>query len=375
MVTSKKDKENNKFYDLSGNLVGKIKLIGAGKADEGRTESPLNMRDEAPLVSICCITYNHERYIGEALDSFLKQDCGFSYEILIHDDASKDGTRAVIESYQERYGDIIKPIFQTENQYQKGITNPSGVFNFPRARGKYIAMCEGDDFWIDMRKLRIQAEYMEAHPECSMYCHAARIVSMDDSFRELSQLRPFHNDGVLSAGSVISKPANFPTASLFFRTEYAKELPDWYYDCPVGDIPLQLFMLLKGNVYYSNRLMSAYRVGNEGSWNSMMAEGSRKETDLRWDRHFEAMEKLYRAFDKDSGGRYKEFVAEAVERERFKAEVNKGNLRVCREEKNLKFFKELPPLQRSLVRLRLSWPGAYELMERTWRFLQKRKEA
>ena len=327
-----------------------------------------------PLVSICCLSYDHERYIGEALDSFLKQDCDFSYEILIHDDASTDGTRAVIESYMERYGDIIKPIFQTENQYQKGITNPSGVFNFPRAKGKYIALCEGDDFWIDMRKLRLQADYMEKHPECSMCCHAARIVSMDDSFRELSQLRPYHKDGVLSPGELISRPVNIPTASLFFRTEYVRELPDWYYDCPVGDIPLQRYLLLKGDIYYSNRAMSAYRVGNRGSWSSLMDEGDHSLVRQRWDRHYAAMKRLYEAFDKASEGRYSESVDEALRREHFKDELNKGELSVCQNESDQKFFRELPPLQRGLISLRLKWPGLYGLMESIWCFLQRRKD-
>lgn len=327
------------------------------------------------LVSISCITYNHEKYIAEALDSFLRQDTDFEYEILIHDDASTDGTRGIIEAYAARYGDVIRPIFQEENQYQRGVTNPSGVFNFPRARGKYIAMCEGDDFWIDIRKLRTQAAYMEAHPECSMCCHAARIVSMDDSFRELAQLRPFHNDGRLSPEMLISKPVNIPTSSLFFRTEYAKELPDWYYSCPVGDIPLQLYMFLRGDIYYFNKPMSTYRVGNEGSWNSLMNRGDEAAIAERWDRHFEAMKRLYEAFDRDSEGRYGPAVREAVARERFKADINKGRYEAALEEENRTFLQELPAAQRSLLKLRLRWPGAYDLLEKGWRFLQSRKQS
>ena len=95
-------------------------------------------------VSICCITFNHEKYIKKALDSFLSQNTDFEYEILIHDDASTDSTADIIREYEKKYPNIIKPIYQTENQYQKGVTNPSGKFNFPRAKGQYIAMCEGD---------------------------------------------------------------------------------------------------------------------------------------------------------------------------------------------------------------------------------------
>ena len=318
------------------------------------------------MVSICCLSYQHRDYITQALDSFLKQDCDFRVEILIHDDASKDGTREIIERYADRYGDVIRPLYEEENQYQKGIRNLSGVYNFPRARGKYIAMCEGDDFWLDIRKLSTQVAIMEDHPECSMCCHAARIVSMDDSFRELAQLRPYHNDGFIETEDIISRPVNIPTSSLLFRTEYAKELPDWYYQCPVGDIPLHLFMALKGRVFYINRPMSAYRVGGGGSWSSLMDQGDQEQRERRWQEHFEAMERLYLDFDRDSGGRYEASVREAIAREAFKAEINKGHLEVTRLPENDRFFHEMPAAQRSLVRLQLRFPRLYARLQSLW---------
>ena len=106
------------------------------------------MENVRPTVSICCITYNHAPYIRSALDGFLMQETDFAYEILIHDDASTDGTADIIREYTARYPDIIKPILREENQYSKGISNIS-IFNFPRARGEFIAMCEGDDYWTD----------------------------------------------------------------------------------------------------------------------------------------------------------------------------------------------------------------------------------
>ena len=111
---------------------------------------------ETVMVSICCITYNQEEYIRDALDGFLSQETDFSYEVLIHDDASTDGTADIIREYARQYPEIIKPILQTENQYAKGLTNVSGTYNFPRAKGRYIAMCEGDDYWTDPHKLQRQ---------------------------------------------------------------------------------------------------------------------------------------------------------------------------------------------------------------------------
>jgi len=118
----------------------------------------------SPLVSICCITYNHVSYIMEAIDSFLMQETTFPFEILIHDDASTDGTTDIIIDYANKYPDIIRTIIQTENQYSKGgLINPR--FVFPKARGKYIALCEGDDYWTDKTKLQKQVNFLENNPD------------------------------------------------------------------------------------------------------------------------------------------------------------------------------------------------------------------
>src|SRR5690554_319935 len=101
-----------------------------------------------PLVSICCLAFNHEKYIEICLEGFLFQKTTFPFEVLIHDDASTDRTAEIIKEYERKYPHIIKSIYQTQNQYSKGV-GVNRVFNFPRAQGKYIAMCEGDDYWTD----------------------------------------------------------------------------------------------------------------------------------------------------------------------------------------------------------------------------------
>lgn len=115
-----------------------------------------------PLVSVCCVAYNHERYIRDAMEGFLMQETSFAFEILVHDDASTDRTADIIRAYQADYPDVVKPVFQTENQYTKG--KRPGLINFQRAKGKYVALCEGDDFWIDPFKLQKQVDFLEANP-------------------------------------------------------------------------------------------------------------------------------------------------------------------------------------------------------------------
>ncbi len=114
--------------------------------------------NKTPLVSICSITYQHAPYIRQCLDGFLMQKTDFAFEVLIHDDASTDGTEEIIREYEAKYPDIIKPLYEEENQWVKG-RRGSRTFNFPRAKGKYIAMCEGDDYWTDPLKLQKQVDF------------------------------------------------------------------------------------------------------------------------------------------------------------------------------------------------------------------------
>jgi glycosyltransferase involved in cell wall biosynthesis len=131
-----------------------------------------------PLVSICCITYNHSRFIRDTIDGFLMQKTNFPFEVIIHDDASTDGTADVVRRYAAEHPDVILPILQTENQWSRG-EDVSETFVWPRARGKYIALCEGDDFWVDPYKLQKEVDFLEAHPSCVMVATKIRCVNSE----------------------------------------------------------------------------------------------------------------------------------------------------------------------------------------------------
>ena len=134
-----------------------------------------------PLVSICCLTYNHAPFVRKCLDGFLMQKTTFPIEILIHDDCSTDGTDIIIQEYTEKYPDIIKPLFETENKYSNGYRGKMDItFNYSRAQGKYIASCEGDDYWTDPLKLQKQVDFMEANPEYSVTFHRCKHYNIND---------------------------------------------------------------------------------------------------------------------------------------------------------------------------------------------------
>lgn len=216
------------------------------------------------LVSICCLTYNHEAYIRDALESFIKQRTTFRFEILIHDDASTDTTPAIIYEYEKKYPELVKPIYQKENQHSKGI-KISATIQYPRAQGKYIAMCEGDDFWLDENKLQKQVEYLETHPECSLVVHASKIVDVEK--KEIDNSIPYNEERDVATEAIIEGGgAMFSTNSMIFRREYTKRFPDFYINAHIGDYPLTIYLSLCGKVHYFPDIMSAYRQGVPGSW-------------------------------------------------------------------------------------------------------------
>lgn len=226
------------------------------------------------LVSINCITYNHEKYIAQAIESFLMQETDFDFEILIHDDASTDRTPSIIKEYELKYPDKIKVIYQKENQYSKGIK--VSRLNVSRATGKYIAICEGDDYWISPYKLQKQVDYMENNPSCSLCVHAGQLIneSKDKKVSDYtlgSKSRKFNTEEVIRGGGAL-----FLTNSMLYRAEYKDSYPAFFENSPVGDYPLAINLSLLGEVYYVNEIMSAYRQSVIGSWSNRVLSNGRK---------------------------------------------------------------------------------------------------
>ena len=215
-------------------------------------------------VSVICNAYNHGPYIRDALEGFVSQKTNFNYEVLIHDDASTDNTADIIREYERKYPELIKPIYQTENQYSKGV-NITRTFHLSRLKGTYIALCEGDDYWTDPKKLQRQFDAMEAHPELDICAHAVLKIQAS-SGQVLCNIAPSDKEIVFSTEEVIAGGGGFvATNSLFFRRELLENQPEFRKYCSL-DYSLQIHGALRGGMLYLPDNMAVYRFLVAGSW-------------------------------------------------------------------------------------------------------------
>ncbi len=261
------------------------------------------------FVSICCSTFNHEKFIACALDGFLMQKTEFAVEILINDDCSEDKTSEILKNYEKRYPGLFNITYQSENQFSKGI-KPFSQMLFPKARGKYIALCEGDDFWTDPLKLQKQVDFLEMNKDYSMCFHRCKIV--DENGSELESIVFNHLEEKDFSGEDILKKWSVPTASVLFRSEFVDQIKDrgtkngYYY----GDTPMFLTLLDNGKAHCFQECMSAYRVHKGGI--------SRDESPKKFIRWFND----YKIIKSDFGGKYHIVAAKNISNIAFGASLN-----------------------------------------------------
>ncbi len=312
------------------------------------------------MVSVNCVTFNHKDYIRQALDSFLMQKTNFEFEILVHDDASTDGTGDILREYEKKYPGKVLPLIQTENQYSQGIDNISGAFNFPRARGKYIFMCDGDDYWLSPDKMQKQVDYMETHPECTLCIHSTRIELVGKALTE-SQMRPYCGNKVISPEEIVDKSSGYAMSSMAFPARIVKNLPDYYVECPVGDTPIQMIAASEGYGYYFDEPMSGYRVGVAGSWTM---EGKSGDYARKQQVYYERMKKVYQLYDAATGGRLREAIISADKRTYYHTMVNTRQFKEILNPEYKKYYKELTPRTRFFIQMEYRTPGLYGFLRR-----------
>ncbi|WP_301754986.1 glycosyltransferase [uncultured Muribaculum sp.] len=212
------------------------------------------------------MTYNHASYIKECIDGFLMQKTNFNFEVLIHDDHSTDGTEEIIKEYAKQYPDIIKPLFEKENQYSLGKPIGSAVWNLPRARGEYIAICEGDDYWTDPYKLQKQVDFLESHPDYGMcYTKVKRFVPKNNKFIDEWGGPNETMDKLLIENTIPTLTAVFHKAIYYnYLTEIHPSKRGWL----MGDYPIWLYFAQNSKIKFINETTGVYRICTESASHS-----------------------------------------------------------------------------------------------------------
>lgn len=304
------------------------------------------------MVTVLCTVYNHEKYIRKCLDSLVEQETAFPYEIIVHDDASTDGSAEIVRQYAERY-DCIVPIYQKENQYSKGVRPEH--FMLPRVRGKYIAICEGDDFWTCREKLQRQVTFMEAHSEYSLCVHAAYYANESDSINGERFFKPYEEDRTVGTEEILTG-WKFATNSILYRKSARDvlEIP-FQQNCANGDFATVTYLSLKGKVYYFADIMSAYRETSVGSLNWVWKRDAGKYVQGRRD-----FAQMLERIDSYTKGAYHTVIAEHIKRIEFSIAYTEGDLRKARGYREQ--YDKLGIKEKSKLCVQCYFPGIYRLI-------------
>ena len=221
-------------------------------------QNTLNKIPYKPCISICCLAFNHELYIRQCIEGFLMQKTLYSFEVIIHDDASNDNTANIIREYEVKYPETIKPIYQIENQWSKGI-KPSPTFVWPRAKGRYIALCEGDDYWTDPYKLQKQVDFLEQNDDFVLVGHPS--LAIYENYNKAPEIYHTFNKDVLRKKDIIPSYL-LQLASVMFRRDALQKIDlsgVW------GEHSLYILLSNIGKFKILPDVMSVYRIHNKGA--------------------------------------------------------------------------------------------------------------
>ena len=228
---------------------------------------------EQPLVSIICLSYNHENFIIECLNGILSQKVNFTFEIIVHDDASKDKSQQIIKEFECKYPYLFNNIYQIENQFSKKEINIWTDITFPKAKGKYIALCEGDDYWTDPYKLQKQIDFLEKNSEYFFIGHESLVKIWNETIVKELTLSKFKNTvekNEYKSEELLIIEYPFHTSSLIFRnnSELINKSAKILRNVITGDVMLYSILAHYGKAYRLSEIMSVYNIRKSGITNT-----------------------------------------------------------------------------------------------------------
>jgi glycosyltransferase involved in cell wall biosynthesis len=245
-------------------------------------------------VSVMIITYNHHRFISQALESVLAQKVDFDYEIVVGEDCSTDGTRAILMDFHRHYPGRIFPLLRNRNVGAMQNLRET----LAACRGQYVALLEGDDYWTNDQKLQKQVDFLDGHPDCALCCHRVRFLDE----KSTDEVFPSFRAGSYTIEDLLK--GNFVmTCSTVLRRNFVGAIPDWFSRMKLGDWPLFALVARHGNIELMDEIMARYRVHGGGIWTSMPQTARMK-----------AGTQMLKALDKHFGFRYTDIIRETIAR-------------------------------------------------------------
>jgi len=295
-----------------------------------KAQNAMENNGGAPIVGVFMVTYNHEKYIAKSIEGILAQKTNFRFKLFIGEDCSKDNTKSICLSYAEKYPDIVEVISTEKNSIKQNIDNVwKAIFSWG---ARYVAICEGDDYWIDTYKLQKQADFLDANPDFSMCFSDVDVVDeMGWNHPDEHYWPSLKNDVLTIDDFILMGKSVIPTATLFFRNIFSYPMPALYRNAISGDIALHLLLADKGKAKYFREKTAVYRNHSTGITKS-------KEV---IEKANEALFRLFNEFDEYTGFKYK-----AVFRKRFLAQAKWELIYGAKDKRGIEkmkhYFKRMP---------------------------------
>jgi len=258
------------------------------------------LKGKKPLVSVCMITYNHEDYIREAIESVACQETNFDFELIVGEDCSDDSTRTICLEMQEKYSHVVRVVYSNRNVGMRA----NGKRIRDLCRGRFVAFCEGDDYWCDRNKLQSQYDFLISNPECAMVYHETLKLNPSGEFAKDALKPKFKYVECFGIETLLSESTGIHTSSVFVTAESISNLPQWYMEASVGDIPTRLVVATRGKIGYINKPMSVRRMWVPGSWTERANEPVFEQRKKR----YLSTVKMWNDFDEWTGYKYKKLL-------------------------------------------------------------------
>ena len=313
-------------------------------------------------ITVIVMTYNHKDYIKLALDSILSQKINVDFNILIHDDNSDDGTYEILLNYKKKHPNKIRIVRQESRKFiTEGFNKMILNHVVPFIDSKYVAYCDGDDYWCDDLKLQKQYDFMENHSDYSMCFHCAYQLRPNN---DLSSKWFIKKEGDIGLEDLINENPGVPvaTSSIFLKSDVFKDFSEWRKAYPVEDLPLYMTAALSGKIRRLKDIMCVYRQFSVGSWSSQ-----NKDNIKRLVSHQENLIRASSFFDEKTNYEFHNLVLNHIEGCEFRIAILKRDFKVIFQKKNKRFVQKLSKRERLSLKLQYRMPFLYNLFRKGYK--------